>query len=71
MARAALRAVLLCGIVAATAWCLLSLSRSGPPHVNWRALETREHHVGALEWAKARACDTPRHHGLLTTLLMT
>ncbi|KAK9843554.1 hypothetical protein WJX81_008640 [Elliptochloris bilobata] len=28
-------------------------SPRNPPHVNWRALQTREHHVGALEWAKA------------------
>lgn len=53
MVRTVMRAVLLCSVAAASLYCFSSLSRS-PPHVEWRSLETREHHVGALEWAKAR-----------------
>ena len=53
MARTALRVVLLLFVAAATLYCFASLSR-GPPHVQWRTLQTREHHLGAVEWAKAR-----------------
>lgn len=53
MARTALRVVLLLFVAAATLYCFASLSR-GAPHVQWRTLQTREHHLGAVEWAKAR-----------------
>ena len=53
MPRTALRALLLLFVAAATLYCFASLSR-GPPHVQWRTLQTREHHLGAVEWAKAR-----------------
>ena len=64
MPRTTLRVLLLLFVAAATLYCFASLSR-GPPHVQWRTLQTREHHLGAVEWAKARliclgtACAVP------------